>query len=427
MKLKTIILAGGFGRRLSTLTLKRAKPAVPFAGKYRIIDFSISNCVNSGLFDIVILTQYRPHSLNDHIRAGRPWDLDRTFTGGVQLLQPYKGRYDTDWYEGTANAVLQNLNFIRQGKPELVMILSGDQVYRMDYRKLIDHHHTTQADVTVGAVQVSQKEASRFGILETDASSRVTHFEEKPKVPRSNLASMGIYLFNYDVLERYLLEDQQKADSSNDFGKDIFPAMIRNGEGVFAYQHNQYWVDVGAVHSYWEAHMDLLKSPPSLDLNDRNWVIRTRSQSRPGAIFGDKVRVSNSIISEGVILEDGAVVDHSVLSPGVRVGKGAVVQRSIVLNDTTIMENALLDHVIMDKSCSVGARTRIGGPLKEELTCLGKNSHIPNDFVIHPGCTLGSDLEPVFFENYEKDHISPGETLGFNQGKFLNKPSPTKE
>ncbi|MCL4255356.1 MAG: NTP transferase domain-containing protein, partial [Anaerolineae bacterium] len=283
-----MILAGGEGTRLATLTAKRAKPAVPFGGKYRIIDFTLSNCVNSGIFDVLILTQYRPHSLIDHIARGRPWDLDRTFTGGVQILQPYKGYFDTDWYAGTADAVSQNMNFVRQGRPEYVLILSGDHIYQMDYDVLVQFHREKGADCTVCTMRVPLDEASRFGILATDENYRVTDFVEKPKDPPGNLASMGVYVFNYSVLEDLLEKDRQDTTSSHDFGKSIVPYMVENDMNVFAYPYGGYWIDVGTIDAYWDAHMDLLQSPPSMNLNDRTWVIHTKSEERP------PVRIQNN-------------------------------------------------------------------------------------------------------------------------------------
>jgi glucose-1-phosphate adenylyltransferase len=262
MKVKAVILAGGEGTRLATLTAKRAKPAVPFAGKYRIIDFALSNCVNSNIFDVLILTQYRPHSLNDHIERGRPWDLDRSFTGGVQILQPYKGRLDTDWYAGTADAVTQNLNFVRRGRPDYVLILSGDHIYEMDYDVLVQYHRDKGADATICVITVPMDEAPRYGILGIDDDMRVNAFVEKPKNPPSNLASMGVYVFTYSVLEKLLMEDRSNKESSKDFGKDIIPRMVREQMNVFAYSYGGYWIDVGTIDAFWEAHMDLLASPP---------------------------------------------------------------------------------------------------------------------------------------------------------------------
>lgn len=260
MRVKSIILAGGEGTRLLTLTGKRAKPAVPFAGKYRIIDFVLSNCVNSNLFDILILTQYRPHSLIDHIGLGRPWDLDRSFTGGVQILQPYKGRFDTDWYAGTADAVAQNLNFVRRGRPEYVLILSGDHIYEMDYEVLIQYHRDKGADATICTVQVPLDEASRYGIVDVHDDLSVRSFVEKPANPPGTLANMGVYVFTYEVLDRLLREDRYTEGSAHDFGKDILPRMVTEGMRIFAYPFGGYWIDVGTIEAYWEAHMDLLNS-----------------------------------------------------------------------------------------------------------------------------------------------------------------------
>ncbi|MEP6985200.1 MAG: sugar phosphate nucleotidyltransferase, partial [Chloroflexota bacterium] len=281
MKIKAVILAGGEGTRLYTLTAKRAKPAVPFAGKYRIIDFTLSNCVNSNIFDVLVLTQYRPHSLNDHIGRGRPWDLDRSFTGGVQILQPYKGRNDTDWYAGTADAVAQNISFVRRGRPDYVLILSGDHIYEMDYDVLLQFHREKKADATICTIRVPMDEASRYGILDVDDQYRVTDFLEKPANPPNNLASMGVYVFNTSALEQLLADDAAKSNSNHDFGRDIIPRMINAGQNVFAYPYGGYWIDVGTIDAFWEAHMDLLGKPPSLNLNDRSWIIHTRSEERP--------------------------------------------------------------------------------------------------------------------------------------------------
>src|SRR5690606_3293000 len=303
-KVKAIILAGGEGTRLASLTAKRAKPAVPFAGKYRIIDFPLSNCVNSGIFDVLILTQYRPHSLNDHIERGRPWDLDRSFTGGVQILQPYKGRYDTDWYAGTADAVTQNLNFVRRGRPEYVLILSGDHIYEMDYDVLIQYHRDKKADATLCVITVPLDEASRYGIVDVDENYRVTDFLEKPANPPGNLANMGVYVFSYPVLEKLLQEDHTQQTSNHDFGKDIIPQMVRDGMNVFAYPYGGYWIDVGTLDAYWEAHMDLLSAPPSLNLNDRTWVIHTKSEERPPVQIASGAVINNSMVTHGCVISE---------------------------------------------------------------------------------------------------------------------------
>ncbi|HLU08206.1 MAG TPA: glucose-1-phosphate adenylyltransferase [Oceanobacillus sp.] len=420
MKVKAIILAGGEGTRLASLTAKRAKPAVPFAGKYRIIDFPLSNCVNSGIFDVLILTQYRPHSLNDHIERGRPWDLDRSFTGGVQILQPYKGRYDTDWYAGTADAVTQNLNFVRRGRPEYVLILSGDHIYEMDYDVLIQYHRDKKADATLCVITVPLDEASRYGIVDVDENYRVTDFLEKPANPPGNLANMGVYVFSYPVLEKLLQEDHTQQTSNHDFGKDIIPQMVRDGMNVFAYPYGGYWIDVGTLDAYWEAHMDLLSAPPSLNLNDRTWVIHTKSEERPPVQIASGAVINNSMVTHGCVISEGAVVERSVLAPGVFVGPNAVVRESVILTDAYIEAGAIVERAILDKIVVVGHNARVGlyqdvGELG--ITCVGKDTHIPAGYTIGQNCILGTDLRMEDFEKF-KDRVVPNGThLGYNAGK----------
>ncbi len=420
MRTKAVILAGGEGTRLATLTTKRAKPAVPFAGKYRIIDFTLSNCVNSGIFDVLILTQYRPHSLNDHIERGRPWDLDRSFTGGVQVLQPYKGRYDTDWYSGTADAVQQNINFVRRGRPDYVLILSGDHIYEMDYDTLVQFHREKRADATICAISVPLDEASRYGILDTDSDSRVVNFIEKPANPPGNLASMGVYIFNYDVLERLLSEDHDMTNSNHDFGKDIIPRMIRDNMNVFAYIYGGYWIDVGTIEAYWEAHMDLLASPPSLNLNDRTWVIHTKSEERAPAHIAAGAEIKNSLVTNGCIISEGAVVERSVLSPGVFVGPNAVVRESIVLTDSYIEAGAVVERCILDKIVIIGAGARVGAISDVGdfgITCVGKNTHVPAGYTVGQNCVLGTDLRLEEFEKFKDKAIPSGTNVGYSRKK----------
>jgi glucose-1-phosphate adenylyltransferase len=420
MKVKAIILAGGEGTRLATLTAKRAKPAVPFAGKYRIIDFALSNCVNSGIFDVLILTQYRPHSLNDHIERGRPWDLDRSFTGGVQILQPYKGRLDTDWYLGTADAVTQNLNFVRRGRPDYVLILSGDHIYEMDYDFLIQYHRDKGADATLCVITVPLDEASRYGIIATDEDYRITSFVEKPPNPPSNLANMGVYVFNYSVLEQLLLEDHEKKDSNHDFGKDIIPHMIESRMNVVAYPYGGYWIDVGTVEAYWEAHMDLLNSPPSISLNDRTWVLHTKSEERPPAYIASGATVRNSLITHGVVISEGATVERSVLSPGVFVGPGSVVRESVILTDSYLEAGAVVERTILDKICVVGHGAHVGSITQVGdlgITCVGKNTHIPAGFSIGHGSILGVDLRLENFEHYRDKTVPPNTSIGYSKKK----------
>ncbi|HVO41330.1 MAG TPA: glucose-1-phosphate adenylyltransferase [Aggregatilineales bacterium] len=406
MRTRAVILAGGEGTRLSVLTAKRAKPAVPFAGKYRIIDFTLSNCVNSDIFDVVILTQYRPHSLNEHIGRGQPWDLDRSFSGGIQLLQPYKGRKPTDWYLGTADAVWQNLNFIRRGGPEFTLILSGDHIYEMDYAALVQYHQEKNADMTICTLRVPMDEANRYGILDVNAQMRVANFVEKPANPPSDLASMGVYVFKTSMLERVLAEDAEVTDSNHDFGKDIIPQMIRDKRKVFAYPFDSYWIDVGTIDAYWEAHMDLLGKPPSLNLNDRSWIIHTRSEERPPVILEAGSTVRNSMITDGCVISEGALVERSVLSPGVHVGPNAVIRDSIILTDTYIEANAVLERCIIDKYVVIGQGVNIGkitdiGELG--ISVVGKNTRIPSGFIIGRNVTISTDLgEPDFMDYIDK-------------------------
>ena len=418
MKVKAVVLAGGAGTRLGALTIKRAKPAVPFGGKYRIIDFMLSNCVNSRIFDVIILTQYRPHCLNDHIGKGRPWDLDRTFTGGVQLLQPFKGRFDNDWYAGTADAVAQNLNFVRHGHPEYVLILSGDHIYEMDYDVLIRYHRSKNADATVCTIRVPMDEANRFGILDVDTEYHVTDFVEKPDNPPSNLASMGVYVFSYPALEKMLIADQDDPLSERDFGKNIIPRMVASDMKVVAYPYDGYWVDVGTIDAYWESHMDLLASPPSLNLNDRTWVIHTRSEERPPVFIHSGATVSDSLITDGSVISEGAIVERSILSPGVYVGPNAVVRESIILNDAYIEAGATVERCVLDKIVVIGNNARVGerrdmGELG--VTCIGKNTRIPPNYVIGSGCIIGADLEPTLFDNYGNKVIPNGTNVGYDR------------
>jgi glucose-1-phosphate adenylyltransferase len=351
--------------------------------------------------------------LNDHIGKGRPWDLDRTFTGGIQMLQPYKGSQDTDWYAGTADAVTQNLNFVRRGHPDYVLILSGDHIYEMDYDMLVQFHRERKAEVTLCTIRVPMDEASRFGIIDVDDDYKVKSFIEKPKNPPSNLANMGVYVFNYDVLERSLMEDQSEA---KDFGKNILPTLLEQGSSIFAYPYGGYWIDVGTVDAYWEAHMDLLESPPSLNLNDRTWVIHTRSEERPPVRTEKNATIINSLITDGTIISDGATVERSVLSPGVYVGPGAVIRESVILNDAYIEAGAIVERCILDKIVVIGSNARVGsisdvGDLN--ITSIGKNAHIPAGFTIGAGSTLGTDLEEGDFAEFPNKILPPGTNLGF--------------
>jgi glucose-1-phosphate adenylyltransferase len=397
-----LILAGGEGERLSILSSVRAKPAVPFGGKYRIIDFTLSNCVNSDIDDVFVLTQYNPRSLNDHIGLGRPWDLDRNH-GGVKLLQPYisRGRV-AEWYRGTADAVLRNLNVIEHSDADTVLVLAGDHIYKMDYQPFVQAHRRHRADVTLAVRRVPLADASRMGILALDDSDRVTEWQEKPKQPKSDLASMGVYVFSKKALRRWVREDLV------DFGGNVIPAMLDAGARVFGYRFQGYWQDVGTIQSYWEANMDLLKDRPELDLYDKEWLIHTRSEERAPAKVGPTAQIHRSLISHGCII-DGTVV-NSVLSPGVRVDVGAVVRDSIVMFDSIIRAGAVVDRAILDKEVVVGQGAVIGegpydappnkqepGRLNTGITVVGKQTVIPRGTRLGRNVKVGGNVRSVDF------------------------------
>lgn len=421
MRTKAVILAGGEGSRLGVLTAKRAKPAVPFAGKYRIIDFTLSNCVNSNIFDVLVLTQYRPHSLNDHIGLGRPWDLDRNLTGGVKMLQPYQGRQDTDWYAGTADAVTQNINFVRRGHPNHVLILSGDHIYEMDYSMLIDYHEEHNADATVCVIRVPIKEAPRYGIMAVDDHFRVMDFVEKPAEPPGDLANMGVYVFKAEVLEGLLREDSQRRDSRHDFGYNVIPRMMELGLNVMAFPFDGYWIDVGTVEAYWEAHMDLIASPPSLNLNDRSWIIHTRSEERPPVQIAKGAIVEDSLVTDGSMISTGARVIRSILSPGVYVGPGATVFESVVLTDSYIERDATIQRAILDKGSVIGEGSCVGEILEGEhlgIACVGKNSTVPPNFTIKRSVVIGVDMLADDVADQYPDRVIPaGAKIGFKPSK----------
>jgi len=403
------------------LTAKRTKPAVPFAGKYRIIDFTLSNCVNSGIYNVGILTQYRPRSLNDHIGIGRSWDLDR-MNGGVQLLQPYLGRKDMDWYKGTADAVYQNLNLVYRYKVAQVLVLSGDHIYKMDYGPLLRFHEERGADLTVAAIKVKPDEVHRFGVLSVDEEGKVVGFREKPtelqtQGPTIGLASMGVYVFNSSVLVQRLEEDARR-NTSHDYGKDVIPRMVELGDKVYAYPFSGYWVDVGTVQAYWEAQLDLLSDDPPFDPYDRDWVFHTRSEERPPVRVNTEATIIRSLISNGCVIE--GTVEHSVLSPGVQVGTGALVRHSIVMTDTIIGERAVIDHAILDKNIVVGARSHVGfgddctpneaqPDLCTGIIVVGKNTIIPAGIKIGRNCFIACDLEE---SDFDTDLVVSGSVVG---------------
>ncbi|HEU5328426.1 MAG: glucose-1-phosphate adenylyltransferase [Thermomicrobiales bacterium] len=410
-----MILAGGQGERLSILSRQRAKPAVPFGGKYRIIDFSLSNCVNSGYYNVGVLTQYRPHSLNDHIGIGRPWDLDRQ-TGGVRLLQPYLGHVRSDWYRGTADAIYHNLFFIEPRQFRDVLILSGDHIYAMDYRPMIQFHREAEADVTVAVQEVPWSDASRFGVMATAPDRRVIEFQEKPAEPRSNLASMGIYVFRKEALIK-ALRGENTDRSMVDFGKDVIPYMIARG-GVFAYPFEGYWQDVGTIQSYWEANMDLLLDPPPLNLYDPDWRMHTRSEERPPAKLLDGAVVTQSLISHGCLIR--GTVEHSVLSPGVVVRAGAVIRDSVIMTDTVIGEGAVLDRCIVDKEVVIGPGAQLGvgddsipnmlepTRLNSGITLLGRKAHVPAGVTVGRNVLIAPDVQERHFTSRD---VSSGDAV----------------
>jgi glucose-1-phosphate adenylyltransferase len=411
-----MILAGGQGERLSVLSRQRAKPAVPFAGKYRIIDFALSNCVNSGIFDVAVLTQYRPHSLNDHIGHGRPWDLDRA-NGGVKLLQPYLGRARSDWYRGTADAIYHNLFFVDETRATDVLILSGDHVYAMDFGPMLELHRSRDADVTIAVQPVPWDDASRFGVMSVDSDGRIFDFDEKPAQPRSNLASMGVYVFKADVLHGVFVGDAAGRQMT-DFGHEVIPFLIQDG-AAFAYRFESYWRDVGTLQSYWEANMEQLADVPQLNLYDPDWRIHTRSEERPPAKVMDGSHVNRSLVSNGCIIIRGSV-ESSVLSPGVVVEEGAVVRNSIIMTDSVIERGALIDHCIIDKHVVVGEGAQLGvgddygvnwlepSRLNTGLTIVGRNAHVRPGVTAGRNVLVGVDVREHDFASLE---VVSGETV----------------
>ncbi|MBQ2307064.1 MAG: glucose-1-phosphate adenylyltransferase [Clostridia bacterium] len=352
-----LILAGGQGSRLGAMTRKVAKPAVPFGGKYRIIDFALSNCSNSGIDTVGILTQYKPQQLSSHIGIGTPWDLDRVH-GGVAILPPYMSEAGGDWYRGTANAVYQNLGYLDQFDPSYVLILSGDHIYKMDYRKMLDAHIAAGADATIAVIDVPLEEASRFGIMNTDETGRITSFDEKPEHPKSTLASMGIYIFSYANLKKHLEDDALDPASDNDFGKNIIPAMLAAGENLQAYRFEGYWKDVGTVQSFWEANMDLLKADNDVKLFQNDWKLYTETASTPSQYIGAEAKLTDSLISEGcVILGE---VEHSVIFPGVKIGRNVRVVDSIIMEDCVLEDNVIVNKSILLTGVTVKANNVVG-------------------------------------------------------------------
>jgi glucose-1-phosphate adenylyltransferase len=412
-----IILAGGQGERLGILAVERTKPAIPFAGKYRIIDFTLSNCVNSGIYNVAVLTQYQPRSLTDHIGIGLPWGFARP-DGKIQLLHPYLAREEgRDWYRGTADAVYQNLQYIEEQGVGLVLILSGDHVYKMDYADMVRFHEKNQAEVTLAVTRLPREELHEFGTVTMDESGQVTGFQEKVKEPKSDFVSMGVYLFQKDILRQLLEEDAQRRSSKHDFGRNIFPQLVGNCR-LFAYNFEGYWRDVGTIRSYWEANMKLLEVPPSITFSP-DWPIRTKEdEPNPPALISQRGEVINSMISHGCVIEGR--VENSVLSPGVRVAPHAVVKHSIIMNDTVIGRESVVDYSILDKEVVVEPNCYIGfgddfQPNKEEpkalnsgITVVGKGARIPEGITIGRNCAIACN---VMEKDFRGTVVPSGETV----------------
>lgn len=413
MKTLALIMAGGANKNLSVLTQMRAEAALPFGAKFRIVDFALSNCSNSAIFNVGVLTQYMPRSLNDHIGVGKPWELDRT-RGGVRLLQPYLGPGITGWEKGTADAVRRNLDFVDEQRLDTVLILGGNHVYKMDYRTMLRAHAETDADVTIGVRSVNPFETHRFGIVTTDANMRVLNFQEKPKRTRENVASMGIYAFKADVLRKHL----RKYRSHLDFGRDVIPAMIAQGKRVFAYKYEGYWANVGTLQAYWEANMALLAETPALDMYDPDWIIHTPSEEQPPVKIGPQAHVENDLLANGAIVDGTA--QHSVLASGVYVAEGAIVRNSIIMHNCKIGAGAVIDRTIIDKDVVVEENTHIGfgdviipnkdAPeiLNTGLTVVGKNTHVPTNLQIGRNVVIGAHVPK---KRFPAEEISSGETI----------------
>jgi glucose-1-phosphate adenylyltransferase len=389
-----LLLAGGQGSRLGILTKKAAKPAVLFGGKYRIIDFSLSNCANSGINTVGILTQYQPLKLNSHIGIGKPWDMDRMH-GGVTILSPFMKESSGEWYKGTANAISQNIDYVDKQDPEYVIILSGDHIYKMDYSKMLNAHIKNNAEATISVIDVPYQEASRYGIMNTNEDGRIYEFEEKPKVPKSTLASMGVYIFTWSVLREYLLRDEISMESEHDFGKDIIPAMLSEGRSLWAFRYAGYWKDVGTIQAFWESNMDLIKRVPEFNLYDPEWKIYTTNPVKPAHYVGPNGSVKTSVVAEGCMIY--GKVRNSVLFPGVIVREGTLVENSIVMSNTSIGEDCMIDHCIIGENAIIGGNVVIGTgeniPNEEKpaiynsgITVLGEGANIPD------GVTIGKNV-----------------------------------
>ena len=389
-----MLLAGGQGSRLYALTEKLAKPAVPFGGKYRIIDFPLSNCVNSGIDTVGILTQYQPLVLNEYIGNGQPWDLDRLY-GGVRVLPPYQKADKSDWYKGTANAIYQNLSFIERYDPEYVIILSGDQICKQDYSDFLRFHKEKNAEFSVAVMEGPWEEASRFGLMVADEDDRITEFQDKPKQPKSNLASIGIYIFNWDILKSYLEEDEADPNSENDFGNNIIPNLLRDNRRMYAYHFSGYWKDVGTISSLWEANMEVLDPEHSgINLFDEDWKIYSRKSALPGQKVSADAVVENSMVTDGCRIK--GTVRHSILFEGVRVEKGALIEDAVVMGNTVVKAGAVVRHCIVAENVTIGENAVVGAmPTGEsnDVATIGAGITIGDNAVIGPKAMVNKDVK----------------------------------
>ena len=397
-----MLLAGGQGSRLYALTRRIAKPAVPYGGKYRIIDFPLSNCVNSGIETVGVLTQYQPLELNDYIGSGQPWDLDR-MNAGVHVLPPYQRNQGADWYKGTANAIYQNIDFIERYDPEYVLVLSGDHIYKMDYSDMLAAHKKNNADCTIAVLDVPLEEASRFGILNTNPDGSIYEFDEKPAVPKSTLASMGIYIFTWEKLRKYLIADEADPASSNDFGKNVLPTMLNSGERMFAYRFEGYWKDVGTIDSLWEANMDLLDPKVPLDLADPTWKIYSRNPGMPPQYLAATAEVQNSSITEGCVI--GGKVESSVIFAGVTIEEGAEIVQSILMPGTVVRKGAKVQYAILAENVEIGEGAVVG-EAPEEIDDLSRWGVA----VVASGITVGKDAK-VLAKAMIEENVKDGEEV----------------
>ncbi|PKM95093.1 MAG: glucose-1-phosphate adenylyltransferase [Firmicutes bacterium HGW-Firmicutes-1] len=411
-----LLLAGGQGSRLGVLTNVTAKPAVPYGGKFRIIDFPLSNCINSGIDTVGVFTQYQPLELNAHIGIGKPWDLDRN-NGGVTILSPYLKADSGEWFKGTANAVYQNIHYIDKSSPKYVIILSGDHIYKMDYSKMLDAHKKNDADATISVFEVPLEEADRFGIMNTDENNKVYEFEEKPKEPKNNLASMGVYIFTWEVLREYLIRDNQNPKSDNDFGKNIIPMMLDEGCNMYAYEFSGYWRDVGTIQAYWESNMDLIERVPEFNLFERDWKIYTTNPVKPANFIGPTGSAKKSIIAEGCMVY--GTVKNSIIFPGVYISEGAIIEDSIIMSNSVIGKNAHIVKSILSEKVMVGDDAKIGfgeDIVNEDkpaiyycgITVIGEAAIIPDQSELGMNVVVERDVEAT---DYDSLQIPSGKSI----------------